>query len=123
MQEIVECELSIDSVINNQSENVVIKGKGYYREDNGSVTVYFSSDDIKYKYVYNGQLLIINCNDSCYRFVLNKEDVGEIKNGDYVFKITTYATKIELNKRLFVVEYNLSQDNTIIGVYKSRLSF
>lgn len=123
MQQIVECKLVVISNINNQNESVLVEGKGYYKEENGEVVVYFSSGDVKYKYVYNGDSLIVSCGDSSYTFRENKSGEGIIKNGDYIFKITTYATKIEVNNRVIVLEYNLSQNNQIIGRYKSTLSF
>lgn len=123
VQEIVECKLVVNSDINGRNEQVIVNGKGYYKKDNEAVTIYFTNEDVKYKYVYDNDVLVVTCNDSCYKFKLNKEERGEIKNGDYVFRITTFATKIEVYNRLIVLEYNLSQNNIVIGKYKSELSF
>ena len=123
MQEIIICELVVDSEISGKNENVMIKGKGYYKNEDNITTVYFSSENVKYKFVYDKEMLTIICNDSVYNYRLNKEEKGEIKNGDYVFIITTFATKIEVMDRLIVLEYNLSQNGQIIGKYKSKLSF
>ena len=123
VQKIVECKLAVNSEINGKTDCVIVTGKGYYKEDNNEITVYFTNKDMKYKYVYNKEYLIVSCNDSNYVFRLNKEDIGEIKNGDYVFRITTYATKIEIYNSLIVLEYTLSQEGNIIGKYKSELSF
>lgn len=123
MQEIVECELIVNSNISGQSDNVVIDGKGYYKEEDDLITVYFSNGKDKYKYVYDGDILIVSCGDSCYRFKNNRNESGEIKNGDYIFKITTYTTKLEIKNRVIVLDYTLSQNNQIIGFYKSKLSF
>lgn len=122
MQEIITCELIVDSQINGQNESVAINGKGYYKKDD-VITVYFSSGNVKYKFVYDGEVLTVVCNDSVYKYRFNKEEKGEIKNGDYLFVITTFATKIEVLDRTIVLEYNLSQDGQIIGKYKSKLSF
>ena len=123
MQRLVECNLSVNSEINGNFDCTIVKGKGYYRNDNDEIIIYFVSEDVKYKYVYSKECLSVYCNDSCYKFILNKESLGEIKNGDYVFKITTYATKIDVYNNLIVLEYNLSQQGTVIGRYKSELSF
>lgn len=123
MQRLVECNLCVNSEINGNFDCTIIKGKGYYRENNNEIIIYFVSEDVKYKYVYSNECLIVYCNDSYYKFILNKESMGEIKNGDYVFKITTFATKIDVCNNLIVLEYNLGQQGTIIGKYKSKLSF
>ena len=72
VQEIVECKLIINSCINGKDEENVIRGRGYYKNDNGILTVYFTSDNVKYKYVYEKDILKVYCNDSLYNFVLNK---------------------------------------------------
>lgn len=123
VQEVIECELIVNSSINGQNENVIIEGKGYYKEDGINIVVYFASGDVKYKYVFEGDILMVSCNDSVYRFKENSYEIGKIKNGDYVFEITTFASKIEINNRVIVLEYNLSQNGQIIGFYKSKLSF
>lgn len=123
VQEIVMCKLVIDSYINNKNENVVIEGKGYYKNEKGVISIYFTSEENKYKYFYENDILSISCNDSIYNFKLNREELGKIKNGDYVFEITTFATRIEVGDKFIIVEYNLSQNNTLIGTYKSKLSF
>ena len=94
-----------------------------YKNDNDEIVVYFASEDAKYKYVYKGNNLQVFCNDSCYTFIKNNEGKGAIKNGDYVFEITTFATKIEVYNNLIVLEYNLSQQGTLIGKYVTELSF
>ena len=78
MHELIECELTVSSNINGQIENVLIEGKGYYREDSGCITIYFSSGTEKYKYVYDGNLLTVSCGDSCYRFRENYKEIGEV---------------------------------------------
>ena len=122
VQEIVMCKLVIDSEINGKSDTTVVEGKGYHKIEGNEKTVYFTSDNVKYKYVYNDDELIVNCDDSQYVFKLNDEGVGKIKNGDYVFRITTFATRIEVSSRYIILEYNLSQQGNIIGRYKSKLS-
>ncbi len=123
MQRLVDCSLIVNSVINGKSESVSINGKGYCKDDNHEVVIYFSNEDMKYKYICKDENIIINCNDSCYNFTLNKENKGVIKNGDYTFDITTFATRIELYENLIILEYELRQHNVLIGTYKSQLSF
>ena len=122
MQKIVECKLIVNRVVNDKEDKVVIEGKGYYKEDAGEKIVFFSSDDIKYKYVYKEDVLIVTCNDSKYVFRVNEKDCGEIKNGDYIFKITTLASKIEFGNNYVILDYSLYQ-NELIGTYYSQLSF
>lgn len=122
MQRVVNCVLNINRNINDNKETSIIRGKGYYKNDNGEVTVFFNSEDVKYKYVYNKDCLIVYCNDSRYSFRENRKDIGEIKNGDYVFKVTTLATKIEIKNDCIILDYSLYQDN-LIGNYQSILSF
>ena len=122
MQKIVNCELSIKRIISEKEENSIIKGKGYFKDDNGEIIVFFSSDDVKYKYVYSNDMLEVFCNDSKYVFKENIKDFGEIKNGDYVFKITTFTEKIEFNENKIVLNYSLYQQD-LIGTYYSVLSF
>ena len=123
MQKIVNCELSIKRIISEKEESSTIKGKGYYKDDNNEIVVFFSSDDVKYKYVYSNEMLEVFCNDSKYVFKENIKDVGEIKNGDYVFKITTLASKIEISNNCIVLDYSLYQQDMLIGTYYSELSF
>ena len=123
MQKLVECKLVICSEINNKKEQSVIEGKGYFKDDDNEIIIYFTSDDIKYKYVYNGVSLIITCNDSIYEFKENEFREGKIKNGEYIFAITTFASKIQLLENKFVLDYTLSQNNCLIGTYNSELSF
>ena len=123
MQKIVNCELSIKRIISEKEENSIIKGKGYCKDDNGEIIVFFSSDDVKYKYVYSNDMLEVFCNDSKYVFKENIKDFGEIKNGDYVFKITTLASKIEVLNNCINLDYSLYQQDMLIGTYYSELSF
>ncbi len=123
MQKIVNCELSIKRVIGDKDETSVIKGKGYFKEDNGETVVFFSNEEAKYKYVYNNGLLEVFCNDSKYTFKENVKDFGEIKSGEYIFKITTLASKIEVMNNCIVLDYSLYQQDMLIGTYYSRLSF
>ena len=122
VQQIVNCELVINRSIGGKEEKSVIKGKGYYKKDENEVLVFFSSDDIKYKYIYKGDSLFIYCNDSKYEFKENIKCIGEIKNGDYIFKITTLASKIEINNNYIILNYELYQ-NDLLGSYCSKLSF
>ena len=94
MQKIVNCKLSIDRIVAKEKDNFVCEGKGYYKDDNGEVVVFFSCENIKYKYVFSNGILVVYCNDSKYVFKENEKNIGEIKNGDYIFKITTFASKI-----------------------------
>ena len=123
MQKIVNCELSIKRIISEKEESSTIKGKGYYKDDNNEIVVFFSSDDVKYKYVYSNEMLEVFCNDSKYVFKENIKDFGEIKNGDYVFKITTLASKIEVLNNCINLDYSLYQQDMLIGTYYSELSF
>lgn len=113
----------IESNIDGMKETSVIEGKGYYKKENNEIVVYFISDDIKYKYVYENDKLNIYCNDSSYEFKEGKYCEAKIKNGDYVFLITTFATKIEIKDNLIVVNYILSQKDNVFGKYNSQLSF
>lgn len=122
VQKIVNCELSIKRIIDNKEEKSIIKGKGYYKKDE-EIIVFFSSEDIKYKYVYNNGTLEVFCNDSKYVFKENVKSFGEIKNGDYIFKITTLASKIEMLDNCIILDYSLYQQNSLIGTYYSKLSF
>ena len=84
--------------------------------------MFFSSEETKYKYIYKEGNLTIFCNDSKYTFRENENGIGEIKNGDYVFKITTFTEKIEFNENKIVLNYSLYQQD-LIGTYYSVLSF
>ena len=123
MQRVVNCRLVISSEINDKKDCVIINGKGYYKNDSDGVVVYFNSEDTKYKYVYVNDCLTIYCNDSVYVFKINSEQVGKIKNGEYVFEIATFATRIEFNDNSIVLDYNLSQQGYMIGKYNTELSF
>ena len=122
MQKIVECKLVINRFISDKEETSTIEGKGYYRKDEDEIIVFFSSEETKYKYIYKEGNLTIFCNDSKYTFRENENGIGEIKNGDYVFKITTFAEKIEFNENKIVLNYSLYQQD-LIGTYYSVLSF
>lgn len=122
MQKVVDCKLVINRFISEKEETSVIEGKGYYKKDNDEIIVFFSSEDIKYKYILKEGRLTVFCNDSKYIFKENEKGIGEIKNGDYTFKITTFATKIECNDNSIVLEYSLYQQE-LIGTYYSILSF
>lgn len=123
MQRVVNCKLVVNSEINGQKDCVIINGKGYYRNDDEGIVVYFSSDNIKYKYIYVNDLLTVFCNDSEYVFKVNVKEKGKIKNGEYVFEIATFATRIEIRDNLIILDYNLTQQGSIIGKYNSQLSF
>jgi len=122
VQRIIDCELVITSEINNKCETTVISGRGYYKKENETV-VYFTSDNIRYKYIIIKDKVEIYCNDSHYNFTLNNEDIGEIKNGDYIFKITTLTNKIEITDNSILINYELKQNNILIGKYLTKLSF
>lgn len=123
MQKIVCCNLEIKRIISSIEENSSISGKGYYKNDNSEIVVFFSSDDFKYKYVYKDNLLIVFCNESKYVFENNKKNFGEIKNGDLCFKITTLTSNIEVKDNSIKLDYSLYQGDSLIGVYYSKLSF
>ena len=122
MQKIIDCELVITSEINNKCETIVISGRGYYKKEK-EIIIYFTSDNIRYKYIVIKDKVEIYCNDSHYNFIVNKEDIGEIKNGDYIFKITTLANKIEITDNFVLINYELKQNNILIGKYLTKLSF
>lgn len=122
MQKIVDCVLEINRIINDKEEKSIINGRGYYKEEDGGITIFFSSDNVKYKYIYKYDMLTIFCNDSKYTFKENVKDKGQIKNGDYIFEITTLASKIEINNNYIIVNYSLYQQD-LIGTYLSKLSF
>ena len=115
--------LEYEEWADNKEENSVIKGKGYYKNEDNQIIVFFSSDDIKYKYICNEETLTILCNDSKYEFKENIKKEGKIKNGDYIFKITTLASKIEVCTNYIIVNYSLFQNDIVIGTYYSKLSF
>ena len=123
VQNIVECKLEICSEINGNRDCTTINGRGYCKIENNTVVVYFSSGDFKYKYTYVNDCLIVNCNDSEYIFEVGKNNVGKIKNGEYTFEITTFATKIKVNNSSIILDYKLSQQGTLIGNYTTELSF
>ena len=123
MQKLVNCRLVISSNINGKSDCTVIEGKGYYKVCEEEISVYFTSGEDKYIYVYIDNLLSVFCNESVYVFELNKENIGEIKSDNYTFAITTFATKIEVKDNLIVLNYKLIQNGSLIGTYDSDLSF
>ena len=122
MQRVVNCKLVINRFISEKEETSVIEAKGYYKKDDNEVVVFFSSEDVKYKYMYKDGVLNVFCNDSKYTFKENEKGIGEIKNGDFIFKITTFSTKIELTDNSIVLDYSLYQED-LIGNYYSVLSF
>lgn len=122
MQKIVNCKLDIDRFIDGKKESSIFEGKGYYKCDNNEIVVFFEANEIKYKYIYKDNSLTVMCNNSKYVFSENKKGVGEIKSGDYVFKITTLANKIEIMDTYIILNYSLYQ-NDLIGTYFTRLSF
>lgn len=122
MYKIVNCKLIINRFIGEKEETSIIEGKGYYKKEDEEVVIFFSSDEIKYKYVYEKGKLTVFCNDSKYIFKENEKSIGEIKNGDYIFKITTFAEKIECSENSIILNYSLYQHD-LIGTYYSVLSF
>ena len=122
MQRVVNCKLSIKSIINDKEDIFVCEGKGYYKNDTLEITVYFASNDSKYKYVYCEESLTVFCNNSKYTFKKDIESIGEIKSDEYTFIFTTLAKKIEINNNCIVLDYELYQDG-LIGTYYSVLSF
>ena len=124
VQKIINCKLSIIRVIDGKNEKSIIKGKGYYKDNNGEKVIFFSSDDIKYKYLYrdDGKIIVL-CNDSKYVFEENVRRIAEIKSGEYVFKIATLATKIDFSDNCIRINYNLYQKDILMGIYYSELSF
>ncbi len=122
MQKIVNCKLEINRIIDDKEEISAIEGKGYYK-DNDGIVVFFSNEGVSCKYIYKDNVLTILFNDSKYIFKIDEEGIGEIKNGDYILKITTFASKLEVNSSFIVVDYTLYQSNVIIGKYYSKLSF
>lgn len=122
MQRVVNCKLVINRFINEKEETSVIEGKGYYKNDDNEIVVFFSSEDVKYKYIYKEGVLSVFCNDSKYTFKENEKGIGKIKNGDFIFEITTFSTKIELTDNSVILDYSLYQED-LIGNYYSVLSF
>ena len=122
MNKLVNCKLKIKSIIDNKIDVNVIEGKGYCKKDTYLV-VYFTSNDIKYKYEYRDNELKIYCNDSQYCFKKGKNSFGKIKNGDYIFEITTFASKLEVNENCVLLNYELLQNNSLIGKYETSLFF
>ena len=94
VHKIVNCKLSIERVVSGEKDLFVCEGKGYYKDDNGEIVIFFSSEDVKYKYVLNNNELVVFCNDSKYVFRENEKNTGEIKNGDYIFKITIWVDSV-----------------------------
>lgn len=122
VQKVIECELVIVSEINDKKDTSVIRGKGYCRDEEFFV-VYFTSGNGKYKYIVKEDEIEIYYNDSCYKFKNKMFSEGQIKNGDYIFKITTFASKIEIFDNLILIDYELSQNDKLIGKYYTKLSF
>lgn len=123
MHRLIECKLVIESFIEGKKDSSIIKGKGYIREDDNNKIVYFFNNNDKFKYEYSDNKVVIHFNDSFYEFKLKEKSEGVIKNGDYVLKITTYASKIELNNNMIIVDYELYQNNFKLGEYKTSLFF
>ena len=122
MQKIVNCKLEISGIIDGNEEVSVVEGKGYYKDSDG-IVVFFSNENISCKYMYEDDVLTILFNDSKYIFKNGEQRIGQIKNGDYILKITTFASKLEVNNSFIVVDYTLYQSNVMIGKYFSKLSF
>lgn len=123
MHRLIECKLVIESFIEGKKDSSIIKGKGFIKEDDMNKVIYFSNNENKFKYEYNDDNVLIHFNDSYYDFKLKTRGEGVIKNGDYVLKITTYASKIEINNNSIIVNYELYQNNFKLGEYKTSLFF
>lgn len=123
MRSIINCELKIKSEINGNSDFFEVKGKGYYNDLDNEKVIYFSDQTNKYKFIYKGDRVVVYFNDSIYFFKEGIEDKGILKNGDYTFKITTLTSKIAFNNSNLEINYNLSQDNNIIGKYYLNLLY
>ena len=123
VNELVECKLKIITLIDGMKSVELIKGRGYCKKEDSFLVVYFTSDNIKYKYEYDGEKLIVFCNDSKYCFISDKKSIGKIKNGDYIFEITTFASKIDVNENCIILNYELFQNNILIGNYETSLLF
>lgn len=122
VQKIVDCRLTIKRIIDNKEDIIVEEGKGYYKKSGACIVVFFSNNYYKYKYIYeNGELIVI-CNNSEYRFKEGLDCEGKIKNGEYVFILTTHASKIDISDNCIILDYSLYQNN-LIGNYYSKLSF
>lgn len=122
MQKIVDCKLIINRIIDSKEEKSVIEGKGYYKDDNGELTVFFTSENSKYKYIYKDNILTVICNNSEYTFKENIKEKGIIKQGEYSLVLTTLASKIKVMPNKIVLNYSLYQEE-LIGMYYSELSF
>lgn len=123
MNKIVNCKLEIISYIDKMKDTSIIEGKGYYKKDDNKIVVYFSNENSKCKYEYENNVLTIYFNDSKYIFKNKKRSVGQIKNGDYVFEITTFANKLEINNNSILLDYTLFQNNIELGKYITSLFF
>lgn len=123
MKKIVECKLVIECNNEDGNSKSVIEGRGYYKETDGMKIIYFNNDSDKYKYEYINDKVVIYFNDSCYNFILNKKGEGEIKNGEFILKLTTLASKIEFNNNCICVDYSLYQNDIKLGEYKTNLFF
>ena len=123
MHKIIECKLEINSEINGKKDLFSVEGKGFYKKEDEEITVYFTFEDSKYKYIYSHNKLIIYFNDSCYEFEVNKKCLGKIKNGDFIFEVTTFATRLELGNNSIILDYELAQQGSFVGKYSSLLSF
>ena len=123
MRKTIECKLVVSSDIDGNKDNTVVEGKGYYKDDNDEIVIYFSSENIKYKYIYSNNILKVYCNDSCYNFTLNKNNKGIIKSGNYEIEITTLAYKIDIFDNIINLDYELKQGGILIGKYFTSLSF
>ena len=62
VNELVECKLKIITLIDGMKSVELIKGRGYCKKEDSFLVVYFTSDNIKYKYEYDGEKLIVFCN-------------------------------------------------------------
>ena len=123
VQKIVECKLVIESEIEGKKDNFEVNGRGYYKDEDRVITVYFSNGENKYKFIYSDNKLVISFNESSYSFIEGSEDVGIIKSGNLALEIATYAYKLNILENLFYVEYSFIQQGNIIGKYKCELSF
>ena len=121
VKKIVNCRLVIECINEEGKSKSVIEGKGYYNEINDLKIVYFTNDNNKYKYEYTENKVTIHFNDSCYNFKLNEKGEGQIKNGEFILKLTTFASKIEIDDNCLNVNYILHQGNIKLGDYKTSL--
>ena len=120
MAKLVNFIFNSKSIIDDEYDSITFNAKGYEINDRVR-TLYFSYDNVKYKYIIDeNNNISVYVNESVYCFNSNKKTEAIINSGGYSIKVSVITNKINIDNDYIEIDYILDFE-TFKGKYNITL--